>query len=328
MNKSTRNTLIGAGIASSAIAAFGAVSHTVTKKLMSVGMDRQAPAKFAEARPKFNRSPALQGAMVQLEQAGEILQSRPTEIVETISGDGIRLVGHLYRCENAERTIIAMHGWRSAWYRDFGIISEFWHNHGCNVLYAEQRAQGESEGEYMGFGLIERYDCISWINFLNENGFKNAPIYLAGVSMGAATVMMAAGLELPANVHGVLADCGYTSPHAIWEHILKKNLHLSYGNLRKKTIDDMFKKNNHIDTITDSCTDAMKSCKTPVIFIHGTDDHMVPVEMTYENYQACAAPKRLLIVPGAEHGMSYLVDKAGYEAALMQFWADYDKITT
>ena len=88
MNKSTRNTLIGAGIASSAIAAFGAVSHTVTKKLISVGMDRQAPAKFAEARPKFNRSPALQGAMVQLEQAGEILQSRPTEIVETISDDG------------------------------------------------------------------------------------------------------------------------------------------------------------------------------------------------------------------------------------------------
>ena len=71
MNKSTRNTLIGAGIASSAIAAFGAVSHTVTKKLISVGMDRQAPAKFAEARPKFNRSPALQGAMVQLEQAGD-----------------------------------------------------------------------------------------------------------------------------------------------------------------------------------------------------------------------------------------------------------------
>ena len=67
MNKSTRNNLIGAGIASSAIAAFGAVSHTVTKKLISVGMDRQAPAKFAEARPKFNRSPALQGAMVQLD---------------------------------------------------------------------------------------------------------------------------------------------------------------------------------------------------------------------------------------------------------------------
>ncbi len=46
--------------------------------------------------------------------------------------------------------------------------------------------------------------------------------------------------------------------------------------------------------------------------------------MTYENYEACAAPKRLLIVPGATHGRSYLVDRESYEAAVRSFWDEFD----
>ena len=69
----------------------------------------------------------------------------------------------------------------------------------------------------------------------------------------------------------------------------------------------------------------MKECKVPVLFVHGTDDHFVPIEMTFENYKACTAPKRLLVVPGAEHGMSYLTDQEGYEAAIRQFWEDCDR---
>lgn len=68
----------------------------------------------------------------------------------------------------------------------------------------------------------------------------------------------------------------------------------------------------------------MRECKVPVLFIHGSDDYFVPVEMTYENYKACAAPKRLLIVPGAEHGMSYMVDRKGYEEAIKRFWNEFD----
>ena len=75
-----------------------------------------------------------------------------------------------------------------------------------------------------------------------------------------------------------------------------------------------------------SCTEALKNCKVPVMFIHGTDDHFVPVEMTYENYKACASEKHLLIVPGAEHGMSYMVEKDKYEKEALHFWQKYDII--
>ena len=68
---------------------------------------------------------------------------------------------------------------------------------------------------------------------------------------------------------------------------------------------------------------ALEKNRVPVLFIHGADDHFVPVEMTYENYKACTAPKRLLVVPGADHGMSYLLEPEGYQGMMVDFWTAF-----
>lgn len=141
--------------------------------------------------------------------------------------------------------------------------------------------------------------------------------------MGATTVLMAAGLELPDNVCGILADCGFTSPHEIWKHVAENNLHVSY-NLCGNIANMLCRQKLHVGAKDYSTIDAMKECKVPVLFIHGTEDSFVPVEMTYENFKACAAPKRLFVVPGAGHGMSFFLDQEGYEAAVVQFWNDYN----
>ena len=60
-----------------------------------------------------------------------------------------------------------------------------------------------------------------------------------------------------------------------------------------------------------------------MLFIHGSDDKFVPFEMTYENYKACAKAKRLLIVPGAGHGMSCYVEPESYEKAVRGFWEEF-----
>ena len=73
-----------------------------------------------------------------------------------------------------------------------------------------------------------------------------------------------------------------------------------------------------------STLDAMQSNRVPVLFIHGTDDKFVPLQMTFENYEACDAPKKLFIVPGAGHGMGYYVDPAGYQKMLAEFWEEFD----
>jgi len=174
---------------------------------------------------------------------------------------------------------------------------------------------------------VECQDCLDWLQWIREHAGEKMPVYLGGVSMGATTVMMASGLALPSNVRGIVADCGFTSPEAIWKHVMTRNLHLPYGWITRTAARRAYRRRLKMEPKDRSCPEALCNCKVPVLFIHGADDHFVPVEMTYENYKACRAPKQLLIVPGAEHGMSYLVNPEAYEGALKAFWQEYDGIS-
>lgn len=323
MKKRTKGFLIGAAI-TAGVAAIGTFYHATAKTLLKIALDREEPKSIQKGKEKLMGSKELSDILAKLANAAGVLENAGCETVECEAADGVRLVGHWYFPKNPKRIIVAMHGWRSSWSRDFGIISPFWHENDCAVLYAEQRAQGSSGGDYMGFGLLERYDCFRWIEWVNERTGAKLPIYLGGISMGASTVLMTAGLNLPQNVHGIVADCGFTSADAIWKHVVENNLRLPYG-LYSGITNEMCKRKLGTDHKEYSCLHAMKDCHVPVLFIHGTDDNFVPVDMTYENYKACVAEKHLLIVPGADHGMSYLVDKAGYENAVLEFFQLYDK---
>ena len=325
MKKTSRLLLTGAGVAAAGVAAVSAATYVSTKLLVKVALDREQPkiANLEKAKTQLRGYKDCGVFFDKMAICAEKLEAIPHKIVSIRSYDGQCLVGHWFTCKKPERVIVAMHGWRSSWSSDFGMPAEFLHKNNCCVLYAEQRGQGSSGGEYMGFGMMERYDCREWVKWVNTQGNKELPIYLAGVSMGATTVMMAADLELPSNVKGILADCGFTSPHEIWKHVAQRNLHLPYS-IHGSVAEMMCREKIKMGT-RDCCTeDALKKSKVPVLFVHGTEDHLVPVEMTYRNYQACAAPKELLIVPGADHGMSYYREPEKYQQAILKFWNKYD----
>jgi len=299
------------------------LSHNVTKRMVNLALDRETTENVDGAKKQFAGKRDMYDFFDELNTSGERLLSSEYEDVEIMADDGIKLVGHLKTCEKPERVIIAIHGWRSSWSHDFGMADEFWINNNCNVLYVEQRGQNNSGGEYMGFGILERFDCVKWAEWVYKK-YSDLPIYLFGVSMGATTVLMASALELPENVRGIIADCGFTSPNAIWKHVAENSLHIPYEGLRRIVANNICRKKIKYGTKSYSATEALKNCKIPVLFIHGTEDNFVPVEMTYENYKACTSEKRLFIVPGADHGMSYYTDKKGYEKVLEEFWQDYE----
>lgn len=254
-----------------------------------------------------------------LHEAREWLKAQELEEVTITSHDGLKLKGHLLICENAKRTELLMHGWREPWQADMGMMTRYQHHHNCNVLIVEQRGHGESEGEYIGFGVLERYDCKAWAEYLCERFGEDLPLYLGGVSMGAATVLMATSLDLPKNVKGIIADSGFTSPRAIVAHVLTKKIHLPENLVG---VIDLFNRVKAGYSYSEYSTlDALKENKLPVLFVHGDEDQFVPLAMTLENYLACTAPKDLLIVEGAEHGTGYLVDPEGYEDALQRLFA-------
>ena len=324
MKKRVKNIMIGLGLMAGTAVTAGTVSYALTKSLMEVALDRKEPELVEFSRQQLTQSPKLNQFLTLRKAAALKLEEKPCEIWELTAHDGTNLVGHWLPCTNAKRIIIAMHGWRSSWTSDFGLISDFLHRNDCSVLFVEQRGQNNSGGEHMGFGLIERYDCRDWVNLVNEKEKAGLPIYLCGVSMGASTVLMAAGFRNLQNVHGIIADCGYTSPHEIWKYVVSNNLHLHYNGLISEIADDICREKIKFSSKDYSCLVALESNEIPVLFIHGTDDDFVPIEMTYENYKACIAPKCLLVVPGAGHGMSYVVDRERYESALIDFWKNFD----
>ena len=322
MRKQAKLMLIGSGITAAMMALAESVRHAVARYFVGIAINREVPPHPIRAEQHLIGSCVDEDMLLQVQQAGKRLAAKPHKTIAIQSRDGTHLLGHWMPAENPKRIVVAMHGWRSAWDNDFGMIADFLLKNQCSVLYAEQRGQGRSGGKYMGFGLMERYDCLDWVNWVNRQTGEKYPVYLCGISMGASTVLMAGGLDLPGNVQGILADCGYTSAVDIWKHVAK-NLHLSYG-MCGGPAGKMAKKRLCMAMDAECCPQALARCKVPVLFIHGTDDRFVPIQMTYENYKACAAPKRLFIVPGAEHGMSYLVDPKGYETAVKAFWADFE----
>ena len=288
-------------------------------------MDRDEPKVMQYAEKKFAGTTAVNADFLKtIDESAEKLAQKEHTVVEITAADGVKLVGHWFPHPHPQRIVIGMHGWRSSWCRDFGMIADFWTANGCSVLLAEQRGQGNSGGEYMGFGQTECHDCLEWIQWASRQYDEELPVYLGGVSMGATTVLMAAGLDLPECVHGIVADCGFTTPYAIWKHVANKNLHLSFG-LRGPVADRLYRSRLQIGSEDYSTVEALRRTKVPVLLVHGEDDHFVPVEMTYENYEACASPKRMLIIPGADHGMSYYLAKDAYEEAVRNFWRDFDK---
>ncbi len=306
-----------------ATAAVGTLSSFVTTKcLVDTALDRSMPKIMKRSKKAISGSKkkTTDKYREMRKEAEERFASLESEAVRITAFDGTKLVGHLMRVENPKRLIIAVHGWRSTPAHDFAFVSEFWRREGCDVLFIEQRGQGDSGGEYMGFGLTERYDCLSWAEWAaKETGL---PIYLSGVSMGGATVLMASDLWLPSNVRGIIADCGFTSPDAIWRYVVSNNLHLGFR-LKSLIANSLCKRKLGVGSSSCKTTDSLKRAKVPVLFIHGSDDKLVPVSMTYENYKACSKEKRLLIVPGAGHGMSCYVEPESYEKAVRGFWEEF-----
>ncbi len=323
MKKQVKNFLIGASITAffSAVAAAYAFS---AKKLVEIALNRETPKTTERGKKRLCGSEKLSEMAELLMEATKALEEIPMERIEIKSDDETSLVGHWYCPNNPTRVIVAMHGWRSLWSQDFGAIAAFWLKNNCAVLFAEQRAQGNSGGEYMGFGLLERFDCIAWTKWVKERINPEIPLYLSGISMGATTVLMAAEKAAECGVSGIIADCGFTSPNAIWRHVANNNLKIPYG-LYSAAANDLCRRRINQTGDSYSTTESLSNSETPVLFIHGTDDKFVPIEMTYENFKAAKGYKKLFIVPGAEHGMSYLEDRDGYERAVLEFFREIEK---
>lgn len=246
------------------------------------------------------------------------------EPVIIASRDGLKLYGRYYHVKDGAPVELLFHGYRSCAFRDCSGGHALSRKMGFNSIVVDQRAHGESEGNTITFGIQERCDCLLWIEYARSRFGPDTPIILSGLSMGAATVLMASGLDLPENVQCIIADSPFSSPASIIEKVCG-DLHYPVALCRPflhlgARIFGGFRLND--------CTakDAVRNAKVPILLIHGEDDLFVPCEMSNDIAACCASPVTVHIFPGAGHGLSYLVDPLRYEQEVYRFLCKIPKV--
>ena len=246
----------------------------------------------------------------------EALLAIPYESVFIKSHDGLTLHARYYHQKDGAPLAIGLHGYRSTSIRDFCGGGPLALDMGFNLLLVDQRAHGKSEGHAITFGINERRDCLSWINWACERFGSSTPIMLYGVSMGAATVLMVSGMDLPDNVRLGIADCPYSSPVAIISKVAR-DMHYP-ARLMYPFVWLGARIFGGFNIAEMTAARAVANAKIPLMIIHGECDDFVPSSMSDE--AVTANPKITKhTFPDAGHALSYMYDTERYQRLVREF---------
>lgn len=282
----------------------------------AASVDENAPQSEELEAEKINKEKSKK-------EVNKWLKTVKTDEATVKSDDGLKLWGKIYLQDNkSDKWAIIAHGYTSN-HEDMQPIALNFYNQGYNVLTPDMRAHGNSEGQYIGMGWLDRKDMLKWIDYVISLD-KNAQIALYGESMGGATVMMTSGEDLPSNVKAIVEDCGYTSVLEMFKKELNERFGLKPFPILNaaEMVTQLRAKYNFTEA---SALEQVKKSKTPMLFTHGGNDTYVPTKMVYELYEAANVEKDMLIIDGAAHGAAPDVDPETYYEKVFSFLDKYIK---
>ena len=285
-----------------------------------------ANAVLAQSGGAYNEEdPVEQKHSKLFNEATKWLEEQPDkQDIWITSFDGLKLHAVYLPAEKpTKKTVHVVHGFRGQGLWDFAVMIPYYHRIGYNVCIPDDRGHMKSEGELLGFGWNDRRDTIYWCRKLIEIVGEDVQIVLHGVSMGGATVMMAAGeKDLPDQVRCVIEDCGFTSVYEEFKHTTPDQLKFMAPVIL--SIDSLINRIfNHYLFSGAKSTTALKKAKVPVFFIHGDSDVFVPTAMVYDNYNACASEKEIWLTKGVPHAKSQIIYPEEYGEKCRAFAEKY-----
>lgn len=229
----------------------------------------------------------------------------------------------IYVNQNTNKTIICVHGYMAKggmW--DYGASIKFLVSTGYNLLIVDDRSHGKSDGKYIGFGVLDSKDVTKWAEYLVKE-LKQETIVLYGISMGAATVLNVPSCNPPKEIKGIVADCGFASGYDEVSYQIKEMYHLPafplipLANMWLKLL-------AHYSLKEKEAYLSIKNFKGKLLLVHGDKDLFVKTEDVYRINKNASCDKDLLVVSGASHAKSYLLDKENYEKKFMELLKKID----
>ena len=260
-----------------------------------------------------------------LNQTDKWLESVDSQIISAKTEDGYTLIAKEFYVQeqNADdhKWALVLHGY-TGWKEEMYPFACWYHEQGYHVIVPDLRCQGESEGDFIGMGWTDHYDCTLWIDYILTRD-PNAGIVIHGQSMGAATALMMTGDDsLSDHVIAVISDSSYTDAYSMFGDKVKEWFYLPAFPL----VDSarfVLKLRGGYDLVDASALDAVTKSNTPTLFIHGASDAMISAQMSKNLYDAAACKKELLIIDGAGHAQAQDKDPEAYYGAIREFLQKY-----
>lgn len=240
-----------------------------------------------------------------------------------MTNQGLKQVAwYVPAAKKSNKTAIIVHGFANS-KANMKAYAWMYHQMGYNVLMPDNMAHGQSQGSLIGYGWNDRLNVIKWTKLLAKD-HPNDQITWFGLSMGAATVMMASGENVPKQVSAIVEDCGYSS---VWDELkfqAKEMYHLpAFPILYEVSL--LSKIRAGFSYKEASSVKQLGKNKIPMLFIHGSKDDFVPTSMVYDSYHATKGPKGLYIVKGAKHARSFQTKPKAYQEHIERFLRKYVK---
>lgn len=236
------------------------------------------------------------------------------------SRDGLKLSGYYLPAKQpTNKLVILTHGYLGN-AKQMGLFGIFYYQElGYNIFMPDARGHGKSEGNYYGFGWPDRLDLIDWTNLLVDNLGPDTEVVYHGLSMGAATVLMASGeVELPSEVKAIVADSPYGSVYQLFAYQMKRMFHLPAFPLLDSTSIVTKARAGYLFREASALKEVQRT-DVPILYIHGKADTFVPVKHAIELYEKTSSSTELFLVDGANHGESYAKEPEAYKEKVEQF---------
>ena len=260
-----------------------------------------------------------------LNQTDEWLQTVESQTISSVTDDGYTLIAEEFFAQDKStenhKWVLVLHGY-TGWKEEMYPFAHWYHEEGYHVIVPDLRCQGESEGDFIGMGWTDHYDCNLWIEYILSQD-PAARIVIHGQSMGAATALMMTGEDSLSNhVTAVVADSSYTDAYSMFGDKVKEWFYLPAFPL----VDSarlVLRLRGGYDLMDASALNAVVKSHTPTLFIHGASDAMISVQMSKDLYDAATCPKELLIVEGAGHAQAQDKDPETYYGTIQKFLQKY-----
>lgn len=276
-------------------------------------IDQDSP-ELAEIMEKY------QGYGEYVELGNEWYEDTALHVVSIQSADDLKLVAREHVRGDGNRWVLLVHGYTGQ-HTEMSSFAANYSEQGYSVLMPDMRSHGDSEGEMIGMGWLDRKDIVLWIDYILES-YPDAEIVLHGQSMGGATVLMTSGEELPENVKAIVSDCAYSGVWQEFTSVLDSWFGLpAFPVLNASSLVCQLRGGYSLRDA--SAVDQVAKSVTPILFIHGSADDFVPTDMVYDVYDAASCEKELLIVEGAGHACSQYEDNELYYKTVFGFLENY-----